>query len=246
MVSPDRYKAVVELGKRLVAQLKLGDDLLAQWMAHDVAARMSAVEHAGTPEALRSAQERCANSILSLWEHRNELPSHLRPFKDLEPLVRILASLDVDKPDENRYFRPIMREAALDDVDDPKAKEWLELAVGLDYSARVLIQHALRTAGAAAAFKASPWVNAAIEAGTDPVLERHAVAFVLPASPNDEDAKTVQQSLLREKVEKLEAFATFAAGMAAELRTQLDSDEGLKPQDTQDRKRTRAKRKKLP
>lgn len=238
MESPDRSKAVVELGKRLVAQLKLGDDLLAQWMAHDIATRINAVENAATPAALRSAQDECAKSILALWAHRNELPSHVRPFKELEPLLRTLVSLDVDREDY-RYFRPILREAALDDDDDPKAKEWLELAVHLDYSARLLIQFALRAAGAAAASKASPWVKAAMEAGTDPVLERHAVAFVL----HDEDSKAAQQSLLREKVEKLEAFVTLAAGVAAQLRTLLDPDAGLKPEETQNRKRTRAKRK---
>jgi hypothetical protein len=217
--------------------------MLAQWMAHYVAARIEAVESAATAEALRLAQDECAKAILSLWEHRSELPSHLRPFRELEPLMRTLVSLDVDNGDDNRYFRPILLKAALDDVNDPKAKEWLELAMGLDYSARLLIQYALRTAGAAAAFTAVPWVEAAMEAGTDAVAERHAIVFVSPAPLSDEDTNAAKQSLLREKVEKLEAFVTMAAGAAAQLRTQLDSGKVLKPKEIQDKKRTRAKRK---
>ena len=42
-VSLARSEAVIELGKKLVAQLDADDDLLASWMAHDIAARMEAV-----------------------------------------------------------------------------------------------------------------------------------------------------------------------------------------------------------
>lgn len=39
MESLDRSKAVIELGKRIVAGLTLGDDVTAQWMAHLAACR---------------------------------------------------------------------------------------------------------------------------------------------------------------------------------------------------------------
>ena len=42
MESLDRSKAVIDLGKKLVAELKLGDDMMAQWMAHFIAERMDA------------------------------------------------------------------------------------------------------------------------------------------------------------------------------------------------------------
>jgi hypothetical protein len=40
MESLKRSKAVIELGKLLVAQLKLGNDEVAQWMAHMLAERI--------------------------------------------------------------------------------------------------------------------------------------------------------------------------------------------------------------
>ena len=46
MESLDRSKAVIELGKRIVAGLTLGDDVTAQWMAHLVAEKISAAENA--------------------------------------------------------------------------------------------------------------------------------------------------------------------------------------------------------
>lgn len=219
MESHARSKAVLELGKRLVTQLNLGDDLLAQWMAHDIAARIDSVERA--PEAPTSTRDECAKSILALWEHRNGLPPHLRAFRELEPLIRTLVALDVDKGGDNRYVPSVLRGAALDD-EDAATKEWLELAFGLDYSARLLIQYALRSAGATAASEAEPWVEAALSAGLDPVAERHVVKFVLGKSHDEDDAKGILQDSLRDKIAKLESFAQLASSVAAELRVQLE------------------------
>lgn len=229
MESTAHSKAILELGKRLVTQLDLDGDLLAQWMAHDISARIDAIERA-SPEASASARDDCARSILTLWSHRNELPSHLRVFKDIDPLIRTLAALDVENGDDYRYFRPILREAALDET-DPAMNKWLELALGLDYSARVLIQYALRSAGASAASKARPWVEAAMKAGVDPLVERQTIEFLLERwrSIKDEDEdedeeKAVLQEALRDKISKLENFAQLASAIATELRDQLDSE----------------------
>lgn len=221
MESPDRSKAVLELGKRLVAQLDHGDDLLAQWMAHDIAARIDAVERAGT-NASASARHECTRSILALWEHRNVLPPHLQVFRELEPLLRTLIALDVDNGDNYRFFRTALRDAALDDT-EAVAKEWLELAFGLDYSARVLIQFALRTAGASAASKAKPWIEAAISAEVDPVAEQYLVEFVMGDSRPTDDSKGVLQESLRDKIDRLESFAHLASTIAAKLRVQIGS-----------------------
>ena len=73
MESLDRSKAVIEIGKRVVAGLKLGDDVTAQWMAHLVAEKISAAEQAS--EATRDAAASvCVDVILKLWAHRYTLP----------------------------------------------------------------------------------------------------------------------------------------------------------------------------
>lgn len=216
MESPDRSKATRELGKLLVAQLKLSDDLLAQWMAHDIAARIVAVDLSG-PDAPVSMRDECSSAILALWTHQSKLPSHLRAFGELEPLIRTIVSLDVDIGDDFRYYRHILRSAALDDV-GAEVKEWLDLAFGVDYSARLIIQFALRSAGASAVLKAKPWIEAALNADLDPVAERLIVELVSADSQNSDAGTVAQQKNLTEKIGKLESFAELAKAIATKLR----------------------------
>ena len=124
-------KAALELGKRLVADLEASDDLLASWMAHDVAQRMIIAEEAAD-ENKTAAQEACALAIGRLWQYRGALPPHLRPLGQLEPVLRTLASLDVTKT-THRYFPPVLREAATADVKGD-TKQALEFAINLDYT----------------------------------------------------------------------------------------------------------------
>ncbi|CAN0623068.1 conserved protein of unknown function [Burkholderia multivorans] len=218
MESLDRSKAVTDLGKRLVTELNLGDDLLAQWMAHVIAERMDAAERA-SPEARASAQDACARAIFSLWERRNSLPPHMRPFRELEPLLRTLASLDVDSGSRFRYFR---RHPSDEVLEGPGVEEnrFLDAAVNLDYSARALIQYLLSAAAQEAAEKAIPWIDAAIDAEADAALELRIVEFV-SGDTKSPSADGVERKALLDKIEKLEIFSQLARSVAAELRSQL-------------------------
>lgn len=66
MQSSTHSKAVLELGKRLVAKLGLADDLLGQWMAHDISARIDAIE-SNPVQATSAMRDECAKAILTLW-----------------------------------------------------------------------------------------------------------------------------------------------------------------------------------
>lgn len=221
MESSERSKSVIELGKRLVDHLALSDDLLAQWMAHDIAERMDAVERAG-PEAPTWLREECAKSITTLWAHRHELPPHLRAFRELEPLIQTLVSLDVDKGEDYRYFGSTLRGAAIDDTEG-ETKEWLNLAFDLDYSARVLIQHALRSAGSTAVSKTAPWVEAALNAGVDVAAEQIALKLLLDDFYDSAETECIVQKALGDKIDRLERFAKLANTVAADMRKQRDS-----------------------
>jgi len=130
---------VLELGKRLVSQLDVSDDLLASWMAHYIAPanqkkqRMLLTKPRLPPLILAPRQS------WRFWEHRSSLPDQIARW-DLEPVLRTLASLDVDQT-QYRYYPEVLREAGMADADEG-AQKWLELAKGLDYSARLLIQFA--------------------------------------------------------------------------------------------------------
>jgi len=210
---------LIDLGKRLVTELNLGDDLLAQWMAHVVAERMDAAERA-SPEARASTQDACRQAIFSLWEHRNSLPSHIRPFRELEPLLRTLASLDVDNGVRFRYFPRHQSDEELETA-EVKGNRFLEAAVNLDYSARALMQYLLSAAAQEAAEKVIPWLDAAIDAEADSVLELRIVEFV-SGGTRTPGAEELARKALLDKIEKLEMFSQLAITVAAELRSQLD------------------------
>lgn len=220
MESLDRSRALIDLGKRLVTELCLGDDLLAQWMAHVIAERMDAAKRA-SPEARASAQDACSQAILSLWEHRNCLPSHMRPFRELEPLFRTLASLDMDSGARFRYFP---REPSDEELEaaEVAGNRFLEAAVNLDHSARALIRYLLGAAAKEAAEKAIPWLDAAIDAEADVVLELRIVEFVLGGAKAP-GADEIARRALQDKIEKLEAFSRMATDVAAEFRSRLES-----------------------
>jgi hypothetical protein len=104
---------------------------------------------------------------------------------------------------------------------DADSQKWLELARNLDYSARVLIQFALRSAAQNAASQAAPWVDLALQAGADDG-PRVVVRFIL----DDEDASSTEtgEASLRDKVSRLESFASLANSIAGELKSQLSVD----------------------
>lgn len=214
-VSLTRSEAVLELGKRLVAQLDADGDLLASWMAHYVAQLIEAAEKA-SPEVQGAAQTACAQAILELWEHRSALPSHLRPLGELEPIQRTLASLDVDRTDY-RYHPPTLLKAATADADED-AKRWLDLALGIDYTARVLIQFALRTAAERAASQAEPWVELARDAGADEGPKSIVIRFVQGVDEEGKTAEDEQDRALMNTLSRLENFGRLATSLVSGVR----------------------------
>lgn len=221
-MSLTRSKAVLDLGKQLVAQLDTDDDLLASWMAHDIAQRIEAAEKA--PEKAKAvAQDACAKAILDLWKYRGALPSHLRPLGELEPVLRTLVSLDVDRTDY-RYYPQALREAATADADEA-TKQWLDLAIGLDYTARLLIQFALRSAAHHAASQAEPWVELARQAGADNGTEEIVIKFILRGDETEVEGGNKQNNALRDKLERLKAFSELALSVANDYQARLTSND---------------------
>ena len=213
-----RSEAVLELGKKLVAQLDASDDLLVSWMAHYIAQRIEAAERAPA-EGKAAAQDACAKAILELWQHRSSLPDHLRPLGELESIQRTLALLDLDHTD-HRYYPTVLREAATANADE-NAKQLLELAIGLDYSARLLIQLALRSAAHRAASQAEAWVELARTAGAEEGAERAIVKFVRGGDEETEAGESGQDTALLDKLSRLESFAQLAMAVASDLRAEL-------------------------
>lgn len=214
-----RSDAVIALGKRLVVCLKAEDDLLGGWMAHHLAALITAAETA-SPETRAAASAACAAAVLEVWRHRNTLPQYLRPLGELQPILETLASLSVD-PGSFRYHPETLRSAALAKAEDD-TKRWLELATGLDYSARVLIGAALRAAVAGANDSAQAWVELARKAGGDDDRVVALLDFLDPHLDAQEKQASRQRSRLEDRVSRLREFAEMAKAVANDIESRLD------------------------
>lgn len=217
MESLDRSKAVIELGKRIVAGLKLGDDVTAQWMAHLVAEKISATEQA-SESARDAAVAECVDVILKLWAHRYTLPPYMRPVRELDPLLRTLNSLGVNEEDDLRFFtRPPSSEELEGATDDEK--KLFEFAIGIDRVARELIRHTLSVAAERSVDVVKPWLEEAFKGSLEATVELRISRFVAESLlKNQEKAK--QQTML-DRIDNLERFTNAALLLAGEMRKTL-------------------------
>jgi hypothetical protein len=201
----------------LVQELKLGDsvDTLGRWMAHYVAELIHEAERSDV-ETRDIKREACFKAILELWRHRHELPNGKRPFEPFEPVFRALQTLDPDSA-SFRYF-PGARPLRNDSNESSETQKWIQLANGLDYSARVLIRKCLRNAASGAINKAKPWVALAEQAGGEDLdLSILRIIIAADGSHAEPDATEASRKHLEERASRLRTFAKLAVETANEL-----------------------------
>lgn len=220
MESLDRSKAVIELGKRIVAGLMLGDDVTAQWMAHLVAEKISAAEDAS--ETVRdSAVAECVDFILKLWAHRYTLPPYMRPLRELDPLLRTLNSLGVNEADELRFFaRPPTSEELEGASEDEK--ELFEFAIGIDRAARELIRYALSVAAERSVNVVNLWLGEVLKGGLEANVELRVSRFIAGGLLKSQEQR--QQQAMLDRIDRLESFAKAALFLAGDMRNTLSQD----------------------
>jgi hypothetical protein len=214
----------VTLGRKLVDELGLEPsvDTLGRWISHHVAELITKCE-TENGEAKESAKKECFHAILTLWRHRSELPNGKRPFEDLEPIVRAVASLDPE--DETpRYFREMRAINGLN-AEESKEESWLELADGLDYSAKLLIGHCLTQAASLAIKESKEWDKYAMNAGLDDGYSAIVIKFIAP--DNDIDTEPNFNQILRDQLEeriaRLKTFVNMTGVLVEALELQLHS-----------------------
>lgn len=220
MESLDRSKAVIELGKRIVANLTLGDDVTAQWMAHILAEKISAAEDAS--ETVRdSAMAECVDVIQKLWAHRYTVPPYMRPLRELDPLLRTLNSLGVNETDELRFFaRPPSSEELEGATEDEK--KLFEFAIGIDQTARELIRYVLSVAAERSVNVVKPWLDEVVKGGLEATVELRVSRFVVEGLLKSQK-ETNRQTMLN-RADRLESFAKVALSLASEMRETLPQD----------------------
>ena len=219
-MSLTRSKAILELGSRLASQFDRDADLLSSWMAHYVAQLMS--EAADAPPATRTSTEaNCAKTIMELWRHRAGLPLRGQPFADMEVIARAIGSLDPNRTD-HRYYPDVFGAGVAGNV-GKDAKMWLDLAAGIDLSARMLIQSCLRSAATRAASSVAPWVAIAKRAGSEATMEGLIVDFVM-SEGSDPRKDTGRNAALKDRLRRLKAFIKLANTVSKDLQDQLHGE----------------------
>jgi len=93
---------VLALGQHLVIELNLDErgDTLSRWMAHHVAELINQAQTLPPSRERNEAQEQATETILKIWEHRENLPHRAYPLAPFKDLLKILTLL---QPNNNPY-----------------------------------------------------------------------------------------------------------------------------------------------
>ena len=220
-----RSDAVIALGRKLVAHLDLaGDgDLMAEWMAHDLADKIAAAESAAPPDKAE-AQEACARAIQALWAYRYELTPGVPALVDLQAVHRGILALDPDWV-RYRYFPELQWSAGKAEVDET-VQQWLEAAGGIDAAARELIRFCLVQAAARSIDEARDWVEAAREAFGEDGPEWPSVLFLRPGEDPALKQRAARRAWLEECKARLDSLVAMAAVLSRDLTVELEELDG--------------------
>lgn len=145
MEKSKHYKDVLALGRLLVKELGLEQsvDTLGRWMAHHISELIvEADKTEGSDKA--DVEDRCRETVLALWDHISVFPRGHRPLENIEPLLATIQALD---PENQAYFYQSEAQSQIEQSTlSDQAKDLLELSLGIDYSARLLIGMCLKNA----------------------------------------------------------------------------------------------------
>lgn len=217
----ERFDEILQLGQKIVDELGRDQtvDTLGRWMAHYIAELMDKVKGA-TGDELNAKQYECAKAILALWEQRSTMPNGKRPFEEFEPIFRALGSLDPDDRSP-RYFRHVPW-AEADSEEQPETKQWLDMAHGIDDTARSLIRYCLVRAVTCTTTDSEEWarLSEAINADDD---DAHIVGIVIRHSNEllKEDPKGAEKARLEKLRDCLVAFADVASTLSSDISERL-------------------------
>jgi hypothetical protein len=189
-------------------------------MAHYIAELIAEADSAPASDK-KQLKSACAEEILKIWAHRQQLPGGFRPFTDFESALRTLQSLDLD-PQFPRYFdRLIANEDS--GTEEAGAREWHKIAIGIDSAAKILIRFCLTAAVAKAVDRNRPWVALAESVAEESTSDIQTFRFLIDNAdltsakdPNERDRKQ-----LKEALEKLDGFELLVKALRKDLKNKL-------------------------
>ncbi|MFA3778321.1 AVAST type 3 anti-phage proein Avs3b [Yersinia sp. 1652 StPb PI] len=222
----ERYTAIIQLGKKLVEELELNNsvDTLGRWMAHHIAELIYDAENT-TNETVRIAKQlEIRDSVWAFWTNRYELPFGNKPFKELEPILRALESLDP----ENQQPRHIFPYPGLTDDREKESTEtqkWLKVAESIDSTSKILIDYCLSLAAENSIDKSQEWVELAQKAGLDEDIDliEFRIFQLRGNAANTTNPSSAQWRVLEKRQKNLAVFLSLATQLDEQLKSQLEA-----------------------
>jgi len=213
--------SIIKLGEKLVEELTSDRvDTLGRWMAHYIAERIAEAESAPVSDK-KELEAACAEEILKIWAHRQQLPRGFRPFNDFEPVLRTLETLDLN-PRFPRYFDRLIANEE-DEEEGTEAKEWHKIAVGIDSAAKVLIRVCLAAAVEKAADRSRPWVALAESVSAENTSDIQTIRFLIDNADlmSAKGPKERDREQLKDALEMLDGFETSVKALRKDLQNKL-------------------------
>jgi hypothetical protein len=185
-------------------------------MAHYIAELIQAAETAsGSERPAKTAA--CVNAILDLWQHRIRFPRGMRPFEELDSILRALEDLDVNSGTP-RYYRAQI-EMIDKNAEDTETRRWLNIAKELDYSARVLIRYCLASAAEEALDKSQEWVALAEAAGADKGVDFPIIRLLISEANllNADTSSEKERKVIEDRITRLDHVSKMISQLVAHL-----------------------------
>lgn len=195
------------------------DDTLCRWMAHYIAEKIKEAETA-SPEERQEKLAECCSEILKLWSQHTDLPAAKRPFRNFDPVFRVLMSLDPAST-SSRYF-DVLKDEELCESED--TRQWLDRASSVDKAARLLIRFCLANAAETALNKESEWVKHASKTPTVSAENIQVITelaeYVKNFAPKSLEA--VKQESIEQLISDLEDLNKLTLDFRDQLKSRLE------------------------
>jgi hypothetical protein len=137
---------VISLGKVIISELGMGIECNtpARWLVHYIAENIHKSENSQGYEK-EAAEKNCIDAIFKLWHHRSELPRAIKPFTDFDSVIRGLSKLD--DSNQGPYYNQFSQfENKIDESESEESKKWVDIAISIDKTARILVSESFKLA----------------------------------------------------------------------------------------------------
>lgn len=223
MESSEMQTRIINLGKSLVKELGLeqGVDTPARWMAHYIVEQMTIAENENGDKKVK-AEQLCFDTILKLWQHRYSFPEGRRPFENFEPIFRALEKLDPENKKTYYYDNSRTVKSKTTNKAQENVQQWLDVAKGIDQVVRIWLDYVFKQAALDASDENTiDWIKNI--SGLQKRNDSSIIIRLLQKDLLDSDEKIRQEriELIKDRIEKLEAFNGFNQSLLSILKGEL-------------------------